>query len=73
MPSYEFSCAACGQQFEVRATIREREAGLALRCPHCGSTRTEQVLSVPMLVRRDPGAGPASGGCCGRGAGCCGS
>jgi len=29
MPLYEFSCAACGHRFDVRASIKEREAGLA--------------------------------------------
>jgi len=70
MPLYEFTCAACSQQFEVRASMEKRQAGLAPRCPSCGSVRTKQVLSAPMLLRRGP-AGAAfprckpGGGCCG--------
>ena len=36
MPLYEYQCQACEEVFEVRASIREKEAGLVLVCPKCG-------------------------------------
>ena len=37
MPLYEYQCQACEEVFEVRASIKEKEAGLVLVCPKCGS------------------------------------
>jgi len=37
MPIYDFQCKQCNEVFEVRATIREKEAGLAPGCPNCDS------------------------------------
>ncbi len=69
MPTYEFACSECGERFDVRATIREREASSGFACPKCGSPRTEQILTAPMILRRGAGA-PFAG--CDPGAGCCG-
>lgn len=43
MPIYEFSCAACGHEFEklVRRDITPPV------CPSCGDARVERVLSLP--------------------------
>ncbi len=72
MPTYVFRCGECSQQFEVYATIREREAGIDPPCPKCGSRRAEQLLTAPMLLQRGAGrpdfrgCGPVAGpGCCG--------
>jgi len=76
MPLYDYQCKDCSELFEVRATIKEKEAGLALACPMCGSQETRQRLtyasvlhggksaSLPTLSR--PACGPNAGsGCCG--------
>ena len=76
MPLYEYRCLDCSEPFEVRATIKEKEAGFAVVCPACGSQDARQrptyasVLhggtsrSLPALSR--PGCGPNAGsGCCG--------
>lgn len=42
MPIHEFSCAACGREFEK---LVRRDITLPA-CPSCGDTRVERVLSL---------------------------
>ncbi|HUV16583.1 MAG TPA: zinc ribbon domain-containing protein [Pelolinea sp.] len=74
MPTYEFTCAKCGETFDVRATIQEKESGLQPACPNCGNQETRQVLSAGLFIRSSggtstfnpPGCAPNAGpGCCG--------
>jgi putative FmdB family regulatory protein len=44
MPIYVFRCSACGEQFERRLTVAEREQG-TLACPACHAVTIEPVLS----------------------------
>ena len=71
MPLYDYQCKDCGEVFEVRATIKEKETGLVLVCPKCGSHEARQKLTfasmlhggkVPSLSAWGPDAGS---GCCG--------
>jgi len=72
MPVYDFQCNHCQTVFEVRASIKEKEAGLELECPKCESQDVHQVLTAGLLLRGGsaimslpscrPNAGP---GCCG--------
>ena len=41
MPGYEFKCSQCGEQFEIFATISEKEKGI--RRPRCGSLNINQI------------------------------
>lgn len=34
MPAYDFKCNACGHEFTLVMTIKEREEG-GVRCPKC--------------------------------------
>ncbi len=71
---YEYRCQKCGQHFEVRATLAEKEAGLKPVCPRCRTQRTEQVFTrVGLAFGRDGSVPPtfSGGGCCGPGG--CGS
>ncbi len=43
MPEYDFECGGCGKTVTVRATIKEKEAGLP--CPDCGSRDLTQKFS----------------------------
>jgi putative FmdB family regulatory protein len=43
MPIYEFSCAKCGERFEVMGSYAEREKQHA--CTKCGSTDVKQAIS----------------------------
>ena len=71
MPLYDYQCKDCGETFEVRATIKEKIAGLNLACPKCGGQETRQLLTVAMVVHAgkeisQSGCGPNAGpGCCG--------
>ena len=71
MPLYDYECRDCGEAFEVRASIKEREAGLVLACPKCGSRQARQRLTFASLLRTGR---VSSGPTCGPGArpGCCG-
>jgi putative FmdB family regulatory protein len=44
MPVYEFCCEECGKNFDLVATLQEKEAGLKPVCPHCGGKRVHQVF-----------------------------
>lgn len=71
MPFYDFQCKDCGEAFEVRATIKEKEAGLESVCPKCGSHEVRQMLTAARMLHSSkefspPACGPNAGpGCCG--------
>ncbi len=74
MPLYDYQCQDCQMVFEVRATFKEKEAGLKPECPRCKSKETHQLLTSGLLLRQTgdgaslalPGCGPNAGpGCCG--------
>jgi putative FmdB family regulatory protein len=70
MPFYEFECKDCSEVFEVRATIKEKEAGLELVCPKCDSHEVRQMLTAASMLRGTNEISPSS---CGpnTGPGCC--
>lgn len=41
MPTYEFTCSACGKDFTLTLSIAAR-ANASLACPACGSKGVEQ-------------------------------
>jgi putative FmdB family regulatory protein len=71
MPLYDYQCKQCQAIFEVRASICEKEAGLAPICPTCESQQTQQLITSGLVLRSGagqmrPGCGPSAGpGCCG--------
>jgi putative FmdB family regulatory protein len=73
MPFYAFRCEQCDETFEVRASIKEKEAGLTPECPQCQGKKTRQLISAGLVIRGGDGAslalpscGPDAGpGCCG--------
>jgi putative FmdB family regulatory protein len=44
MPSYEYRCRKCGQNFTTREKISEHNAGAAT-CPQCKSEEVDRVMS----------------------------
>ncbi len=69
---YAYQCDKCGADFNVKATLAEKERGLDLRCPKCGGKKVSQDLRGVGLGASTPrGSGPSSSGCC-PGSGCCG-
>ncbi len=67
---YAYVCDRCAASFNVKATLAEKERGLELRCPQCGSTEaTQDLRGVGMALPRPGAGGPP---CCPRsGTGCC--
>jgi len=72
MPTYEYACTECGEQIEVHATIAEKQKGLKVVCPKCGSKKTARVFGSFTVMgaargRSGPSmCGPQAGpGCCG--------
>jgi putative FmdB family regulatory protein len=64
MPTYEYLCKACGDDFEVRRSITAKPRTEA--CPHCSSRKTSQKLSGGRKVPRGRSSnGAGSGGGCG--------
>jgi putative FmdB family regulatory protein len=72
MPYYDFECEKCDEVFEIRASIKEKQAGLQPECPKCHSTKTRQMITAGLVIRGSDGAslafpacGPEAGpGCC---------
>lgn len=60
MPLYDYQCARCKAVFEVRATFKEKEAGLEPQCPRCNSSKTHQLLTLGMFLRQGEGGASAS-------------
>ncbi|MEX2162241.1 MAG: zinc ribbon domain-containing protein [Anaerolineales bacterium] len=72
MPLYDYRCQDCQTVFEVRATFKEKEAGLKPQCPQCQGKKTHQLLTSGLFLRKSedgaslPVCGPNAGsGCCG--------
>ncbi len=73
MPVYDFQCEQCDEAFEVRASIREKEAGLKPECPKCHGRRARQVITAGLMIRGQDGASVGLSGCGpNAGPGCCG-
>lgn len=69
MAIYEYYCPECHQQFQLQMPIVEYSTGVIPRCPHCGSTEAQRILSPPTIGTAPRNPGGYGGGCC-RG-GCC--
>lgn len=72
MPIYEYLCQDCEMNFDIKATIKEKEKGLKLNCPFCGSSKTIQMFSSFFSFSK--GNAPKFTGGCGPNPtpGCCG-
>jgi len=66
MPTYEFRCMACGHQFEIFTSIRQKEQGLQLKCPKCGGDRIGEVFGALVFVHKTGEVVPSGGCSCGR-------
>jgi putative FmdB family regulatory protein len=47
MPTYEYKCDKCGEQFVLVLSIKEYEAG-QIACPKCQSVEVKQQLTAFM-------------------------
>ena len=50
MPVYEFRCTKCSKTFDDKETFAEHDQHPEVKCPHCGSTAVEPLIS-PVLVK----------------------
>jgi putative FmdB family regulatory protein len=44
MPLYEYECTKCGERFEQRRSIADRDA--ILKCPECNDEHPHRVCSM---------------------------
>jgi len=47
MPTYDYKCKECGKVFEVFRRFSELDE--EVKCPNCGSEKTERVFSIPHI------------------------
>jgi putative FmdB family regulatory protein len=52
MPTYDFSCLNCQQQFEVFLTYSEYGSKI-VKCVHCGSENVQRRLSRVRIAKSD--------------------
>ncbi len=72
MPYYAYRCEKCGETFDVRATFKEKEAGLEPECPKCHAREARQLVTAGLVLRGGNGGSFSLGGCDpGAGPGCC--
>jgi len=71
MPIYEYICTECREKTEIQVTISEKEKGLKVVCPKCGSRKMAQVFGSFTVMgssgnkNNPPICGPQAGpGCC---------
>lgn len=75
MPTYEYVCVECGENIEVKASVSEKEKGLKVSCPKCGSSKTARIFGNFTVMSGVKGGSPSGGfPSCGpnAGPGCCG-
>ena len=68
MPIYEYSCMACGAEFEKLVAGQ-----VAVACPSCAGGRVIRRISLVGVragSRAAAETGGSAGGCCGGGCGC---
>ncbi|MBE0479573.1 MAG: zinc ribbon domain-containing protein [Dehalococcoidia bacterium] len=60
MPIYDFKCTDCGKIAEIFI----KTSGQAARCPDCGGSNMERLMSASYLIKM--GSNAPSSTCCGR-------
>ncbi|HDN79671.1 MAG: zinc ribbon domain-containing protein [Chloroflexi bacterium] len=66
MPIYEYRCQDCGRQVELLVRSEDAE----IRCPYCGSSSLEKLLSVPYVMGGRDMHSSEWRTCCGRDSPC---
>ena len=61
MPIYDFKCRECGEVSEVLVRNVESQD---IKCPACGGSNTEKLISSSFLIKASQLA--TGGTCCGR-------
>lgn len=55
MPTYEYVCSKCGKIIDIEATVEQKEKGLKVVCPDCGSNETLQVFGNITVIGSSKG------------------
>ena len=58
MPLYEYKCEECEGKFE--ALVSFKDADNSIECPHCGSKKTNRLLSTFCAAVGSSSTGAAS-------------
>ena len=48
MPTYDYKCKKCGEVFELFRYLTEIDK--EVKCPHCGSQKTQRIFSIPQII-----------------------
>ena len=70
MPFYDLKCDSCGDEFNIKATMSEKEQKL-IKCPECGSNELSTVFKNINIIQSRNSDKPqcpninTCGGCCG--------
>ena len=51
MAYYDLKCRKCGNEFNIKASVEEREKNL-IKCPGCGSNELDRVYSKMNISQR---------------------
>ncbi|SDM01849.1 FmdB family zinc ribbon protein [Halarsenatibacter silvermanii] len=61
MPSYNFVCKDCDEEFTIEASMEERDS-MEINCPECGSENVKQTFgSIGLLSCSTSGAAGSPG------------
>ena len=64
MQTYNYKCNDCGKNFEVKATLKEKETK-TFSCPHCKSENTKSQFSVLNFLKNTFGKSEEKSCCSG--------
>lgn len=54
MPTYDFTCNACEQRFDIFMTFSEY-GKKSVNCPHCGSDKVHRRMTKVRIAKTDEG------------------
>lgn len=64
MPTYEYVCSKCKEKFEIYLTFEEKERGVKLKCPKCGSESVSQIFGSVFFINKSSGSDLGESGSC---------
>ncbi|HCT64238.1 MAG TPA: FmdB family transcriptional regulator [Lachnospiraceae bacterium] len=64
MPFYDLKCVKCNKEFNIMASMKEKEAN-TIKCPTCGSNELNTVFKSVNVIKSKENSHSCSGGCCG--------